>query len=67
MNNPIITLNKRLLRVREVALELGLCKTSIYNLINSGQLSSVKIGRSTRVTATAVQEYVAGLETARKV
>ncbi len=40
-------------------LDLGLTKT--YELVNSGQLRVVRIGRAIRVPADALTEFVAGL------
>lgn len=36
-------------------------RTTIYALIKSGELQSVKIGRSRRVPAAALEEYVTRL------
>ena len=43
-----------LLTVRQTARELGLSRSTIYALIGSGELASVKIGRSRRVPWEAV-------------
>jgi excisionase family DNA binding protein len=40
----------------------GLGRTKVYELISSGELRTVKIGRRRFVPATAVEEYVARLE-----
>ena len=40
----------------------GLGRTKVYELITSGELRTVKIGRRRFVPATAVEEYVARLE-----
>jgi excisionase family DNA binding protein len=40
----------------------GLGRTKIYELITSGQLRTVKIGRRRFVPASAIEEYVAELE-----
>lgn len=40
----------------------GLGRTKVYELIQSGQLRTVKIGRRRFVPASAVEEYVARLE-----
>jgi excisionase family DNA binding protein len=40
----------------------GLGRTKVYELITSGQLRTVKIGRRRFVPASAVEEYVARLE-----
>jgi excisionase family DNA binding protein len=40
----------------------GLGRTKIYELITSGELRTVKIGRRRFVPASAIEEYVARLE-----
>ncbi|HEV8221190.1 MAG TPA: helix-turn-helix domain-containing protein [Streptosporangiaceae bacterium] len=43
----------------EAAIALGLSRTRIYELMASGELSSVKIGRSRRISVTALYEFIA--------
>jgi excisionase family DNA binding protein len=50
-----------LLRPEEVAQTLGIGRTTVFELMRSGELRSVKIGVSRRIPADAVTEYVAGL------
>lgn len=50
-----------LLTVEEVAGELRIARRRIYEMIRTGELPSVKIGKSRRITRAAVEEYVAGL------
>jgi excisionase family DNA binding protein len=50
-----------LLRPEEVAQALGIGRTTVFELMRSGELRSVKIGVSRRIPADAVAEYVAGL------
>ncbi|MFI6787859.1 helix-turn-helix domain-containing protein [Nonomuraea sp. NPDC050383] len=45
----------------EVMAVLGLIRWQIYNLIRSGELESVKVGRSRRVPVAALDEFVAPL------
>lgn len=40
---------------------LSIGRTSLYELINSGRLQSVKIGACRRVPAIAISDYVASL------
>jgi excisionase family DNA binding protein len=40
---------------------LGLSRWQIYNLIRSGELESVKVGRSRRVPVAAVDNFVSQL------
>lgn len=49
---------KLLLTVREAAEALSLSQNGIYNLINGGQLRSVKIGRSRRISSDALAEFI---------
>ncbi|RSN59586.1 excisionase [Actinomadura sp. WAC 06369] len=51
----------KLLTVPEVmaALRLGRCK--VYDLIRSGELESVKVGRARRVPADAVDAFIDNL------
>jgi excisionase family DNA binding protein len=50
-----------LYRVDEAAAALRLSRSSVYELIRSGQLRSVKQGRRRLVPVTALAEYVASL------
>ena len=50
-----------LLRPEEVAEVLAIGRTGVFELIRTGELRSVKIGKSRRIPADAVVEYVAGL------
>jgi excisionase family DNA binding protein len=53
-----------LLRPEEAAQALGVSRTTVFELIRSGALRSVKIGAARRVSATALADYVAALEAA---
>lgn len=48
-----------LLKANDVAETLGICRSKAYALIASGTLPSVRIGKSVRVPATALKEWVA--------
>ena len=50
-----------LLRPEEVAQALSISRSTVFLLMRSGELRSVKIGKSRRVPVDAVTEYVAGL------
>jgi excisionase family DNA binding protein len=56
-----IEVGRLLLRPEEVARTLGVGRTMVFELIRSGELRSVKIGKSRRIPIDAVREYVAGL------
>jgi len=57
MTQPV----KILLRVEEVAQMLGIARCRVFDLINSGDLVSVKIGASRRIPEQAVRDYVTRL------
>ena len=46
------------LRVTEVASVLGIGRNSAYNLINSGELKSVRIGRQIRVSKEELLRFL---------
>jgi excisionase family DNA binding protein len=48
------------LKVREVAVILRCGKNQAYELIRSGAIRSVRIGRAIRVTREALEEFKAG-------
>lgn len=52
-------MEKVLLSVPEVMELTGLGRCVVYDLIRSGQLASVKIGRYRRIPPAAVTEFVA--------
>lgn len=49
---------KYLWRVEEVAELLGICRSRVFDLLNAGELTSVKIGSSRRVPDEAVRAYI---------
>jgi excisionase family DNA binding protein len=51
----------RLLRVEHVMERLALSKSAVYELMASGQLKSVRIGRSRRVSERAIDDFIASL------
>jgi excisionase family DNA binding protein len=52
----------QLYEVTDAMRMLRLGKTAIYELIRSGRLRSVKQGRSRRIPAAAIRDYIALLE-----
>ena len=58
MNNTAKELPK-LMTVREVAEQLRLSRSKVYELINLRELRTVKIGRCVRVPEAAVRELLA--------
>ena len=57
----------RLLKVREVQKMLNIGRDAVYDLIATGGIRSVQIGRSFRVPADAVDEYIENLPSGSKV
>ncbi len=52
---------KLLFSIPEAAAQLSLGQTVVWKLISTGQLNSVKVGRSRRVPWTALQAFVTSL------
>ena len=51
----------RLLSIKQAAYQLGLGRTSIYELLAAGKLKSLKIGRRRCIPREAIDEFIAGL------
>lgn len=51
-----------LFEVRTVAKILALSRSKVYELLNSGALASVVVGRSRRVTQNQLVEFISALE-----
>ena len=45
----------------QVAKIMGVSKSQVYNLMNSGRLGSVSIGRSRRVTNNQMNDFIDSL------
>jgi excisionase family DNA binding protein len=58
--------DKELLRVDEAAAVLSLGRSKTYQLMDAGELQTVKIGRAVRITAASVREYVSRQVNAQK-
>jgi excisionase family DNA binding protein len=50
----------QLLTVPEVARQCGICVRSVWTLIKSGKLRSLKIGKSVRVRPTDMEAFLEG-------
>lgn len=50
-----------LLKPEEAAAQLRIATNRVFDLIRSGELTSVKIGRSRRIRASDLEAYVNGL------
>jgi excisionase family DNA binding protein len=60
MNRPD---DLRLYNVGDVEQRLQLSRTKVYDLIRTGRLASFTIGRSRRITNTALNNLITSLET----
>lgn len=49
-----------LLTVAATAETLGVCRQTVWNLINRGELESIKIGRARRIKAASVLALING-------
>lgn len=47
-----------LLRAEEVALQLGLGRTKVFEMLAAGELPVVRIGRSVRVPRRSLEQWV---------
>lgn len=54
-------MDKTLCTVPEVMASTGLSRSMVYDLIRSGGLRSVKIGRCRRIPVEALRDFIAGL------
>lgn len=52
----------RLYRVRQAMELLSISRSTLYTLIDSGALRSVRVGRARRIPGTAIADYIARLE-----
>ena len=59
MTSSVTQEPERLSRVEDVARRWGVSRTSVYGLIKSGDLRSLRIGGSRRIPASAEAEFVA--------
>ncbi|HKS70517.1 MAG TPA: helix-turn-helix domain-containing protein [Ktedonobacterales bacterium] len=57
-HDPIPLSQRLLLRPEEVAAILGLGRSTIYELLRSGALAVVHIGRATRIPARDLQRWI---------
>lgn len=62
---PRTPLDRTLLTVEEAAERLGIGRTRMFALLKSGEVESVRIGRSRRIHIRAIDEYAEGLRTDR--
>lgn len=57
---------KFLLRIDEAAGLLGVGRSFLYELVRSGEISSVKLGRARRIPASALEEFIRKLQAEEK-
>ena len=55
-----------LLTVEDAAKRLRIGRTSMYHLVSTGEVESVKVGRLRRVPPECIAEYVARLRSAER-
>jgi excisionase family DNA binding protein len=58
MESHDMTANTELLRIPEVARYLAISRGMVYRLMDTGQLSYVKIGKSRRVERRTIEEFI---------
>ncbi|MER6911181.1 helix-turn-helix domain-containing protein [Streptomyces sp. NPDC000594] len=49
-----------LLTVGEVMARLRLSRTTVYDLIRTRRLASIRVGRARRIPAQCIREFIAG-------
>ena len=55
-------MDKQLLTVGEAAVSMGIGRSLIYAKVMSGELASIRIGRSRRVPVAAITAFIERLE-----
>ena len=58
VNTVSIRAIKLLMTIPEASAALGLCRSALYELLLTGEIASVKIGRARRIPLTALEEFV---------
>ena len=48
----------RLLKVEEASRALGMARTGVYTLLASGEIRSIRIGRSRRIPLQEIERYI---------
>ena len=60
MSNKVVTDLPLVLTTRDVAEVLGISMTTVYHLVNSGALKSVRVRRQIRITRDALLSFLSG-------
>lgn len=55
-------MQRRSVRPAEAAELLGVCRDTVYVLMRSGRLRSVKAGRARLIPVSAIEDFLAGAE-----
>jgi len=55
-------MERKSVRPAEAAILLGVCRDTVYVLMRSGRLRSVKAGRARLIPVTAIEEFLASSE-----
>lgn len=53
------TFTNRLLSLDEASEKLNVSRSTVYRLVGAGHLPAIKIGRATRISASAVEQFIA--------
>ena len=71
MNSPTSTLSRTydllFFTVKDVAAILQISRSTVYNLIKTGELKAVQIGRAIRVRKSDLDEYISNNSTNHKI
>jgi excisionase family DNA binding protein len=55
-------MHRKSVRPAEAALLLGVCRDTVYVLLRSGQLRSIKAGRARLIPLSAIDDYLSATE-----
>ena len=55
---------EKLLRVREAAQILNVCQRTIWRLLDDGELTRIRVGKSVRVERAQLEQFIARQRTA---
>jgi excisionase family DNA binding protein len=58
------SINRRLYQPEQAAMELGLSRTKVWDLIRKGELASTKVGKRRLIFADSLELYVERLKSA---
>jgi excisionase family DNA binding protein len=58
----VITVAKKSVRPAEAAELLGVCRDTVYVLLRTGRLRSIKVGRARLIPLSAIDEFLSANE-----